>query len=609
MVKNNNEEDEFLKPICDLMGQTFTIPHYQRGYRWEDQEVTELLDDLWAFSKDKDKRSDNFYCLQPIVLRQNKKGNYDVLDGQQRLTTLYLILVYLEEKVKEQYPTYKMFTLNYATRKGCEVFLTAKKFTNGDIDSSNIDFYHICKAYKCIAGWFEDNPVAKGKLHNILLDKSGEDRNVRVIHYVEKGNPIEVFIRLNIGKIPLTDAELTKALLLQSDKYSQNELEFNKMKLHNIANEWDNIETALHNKLFWGFLNDKTNEKSAHIEFIFDMLANKIYAEKKYFITKPKKYATFLIFSKYLQDLIDNGIDGDKKSRIEAVEKIWKEITDYFEYFKEWFQNRKLYHYIGFLIAIRGYSIIDSLIMEAKQIFKPEFIEHLEKSIAKIIKTGKPLKDLIYEDEEGNRVDTLAIKRILLLHNVYTTLNSKNENPLFPFYLYNEHEWSLEHIHARKSESLTDTEKQKEWLYDHINSLNNLKDDDSKELINKMEIMTKEDDIDNDEFNNIEEEVYEKIKEYYEFENEENVHSIKNLCLLDEDTNSMLNNSVFDVKREKIRKREKNGCFIPICTRNVFLKAYTASFATSAYWTKTDRNDYFKDIEDTYNYFVTKLEV
>jgi uncharacterized protein with ParB-like and HNH nuclease domain len=47
--------------VCELMGHKFTIPHYQRGYRWGDQEVTELLDDLWAFEKDRD--SGEFYCL------------------------------------------------------------------------------------------------------------------------------------------------------------------------------------------------------------------------------------------------------------------------------------------------------------------------------------------------------------------------------------------------------------------------------------------------------------------------------------------------------------------------------------------------------------------
>ncbi|GBU27431.1 hypothetical protein R84B8_00961 [Treponema sp. R8-4-B8] len=604
-------EENGLTAICELMGETFTIPHYQRGYRWEEQEVTELLDDLWAFYKDKE--SGDFYCLQPIVLRKNEKGNYDVLDGQQRLTTLYLILVSLEDRIKEDYPLYNLFHLNYATRNECEDFLSTKKFSNGEVDSSNIDFHHICKAYKCIEGWFKDkkNHGAKGKLHQILLDKTGEDRNVRVIRYeVEKEtNPIDVFIRLNVGKIPLTDAELTKALLLQSDKYPTEELKFIKMKLFNIATEWDIIETTLQEDAFWGFLNDPSNEKSSHIEFIFDLLSNKINTEKKYFEPKPKKYATFLIFSKYLQDLIDNGIDGKKLSRIEAVEEIWNKIIEYFEYFKEWFQDRELYHYIGLFIVLKSNKTIDLIIQKEKQITKPEFKKYLKQEIATIVKTSTSIDKLVYEDNKGRNTDYKNIFNILLLHNVLTTLKNEKEKPRFPFELYKRQEWSLEHIYARNSQSLTDPEKQKEWLTDHIKSLSNANYDDSyNELIREMEEIKALEKIDDGTFESIEGKVYETIEKCFEFENNEDVHSIKNLGLLDKATNSQLNNSVFDVKREKIKKRELEGYYIPICTRNVFLKAYTDYPYTNAYWTKKDRDDYFEDIKKKYNSFIELKE-
>lgn len=224
-------------PLIELFSENFNIPHYQRGYRWEQQEVTELLDDLWNFCKDRE--SGDFYCLQPIVLQQNEKKNYDVLDGQQRLTTLYLLLVYLEDKRFEDGYNQPLFSLNYETREKCEEFLTQKKFINV-IDETNIDFYHICKAYECIDLWFNDSKHrgAKAKLVPILMDDNSKgNRNVRFIKYeVEKEiNPIEVFIRLNVGKIPLTDAELTKALLLQSDKYVPDELKFIKMRLFEIA--------------------------------------------------------------------------------------------------------------------------------------------------------------------------------------------------------------------------------------------------------------------------------------------------------------------------------------------------------------------------------------
>jgi len=232
----------------------------------------------------------------------------------------------------------------------------------------------------------------------------------------------------------------------------------------------------------------------------------------------------------------------------------------------------------------------------------------LEIDIAKAIENKKSLDELVYKDKYGRVADSQEIKNILLLHNVHTTLKSDNEKPFFSFELYKEQDWSLEHIYAQNSQSLTDTAKQKEWLSDHIKSLCSLPNNNSNiELITRMETMKEQDEIDNNDFDNIEKEVFELTEKCYEFENDENIHLLKNLCLLDKATNSQLSNSVFDVKREKIKKRELDGYYIPICTKYLFLKAYTAFPATNAYWTKAGRNDYFNDIENAYKFFKDKL--
>lgn len=601
--------------LVELMGGKYHIPPYQRGYRWEEQEVTELLDDLWHFCQDKE--SGDFYCLQPIVLQQKEDDSFDVLDGQQRLTTLYLLLVYLEDKRNEDGYNQPLFSLNYETRGKCEDFLANKKFTNNEIDESNIDFYHICKAYQYINTWFQEEKHrgAKSKLIPILLDatpknKREQNKNVRVIKYVvEKGtNPIDVFIRLNVGKIPLTDAELTKALLLQSDKYSAEELKYNKMRLYNIATEWDAIENELQNENFWYFLNNNANEKPTHIEFIFDIIAENIFKEKKYFKEKPSKHATFLLFSKYLEDLIYNEIEEKQLSRIEAVEKIWRQTTAYFDYFKEWFQDRTLYHYIGFILAVqenKEKKTIDSLIAISKQKSKTKFIEYLEEEIAKLIKVNQPLEQLVYENEEhkgGN--DKAAIAKILFIHNVYSTLQSKKEMAHFPFKLYKEEKkWSLEHIYAQNSESITHRDKQNSWLDDHMKSLSNHPDFET--LVQRIASIRYSQKIEQEEFDDVVNEVYVSLNNKSQ-PTKSSTHSISNLCLLDSKTNSTLNNSVFDVKREKIKKQELKGLYIPICTRNVFLKAYTEYPKDNFYWREEDRSAYIESIQKVYNYFTTK---
>ena len=79
-----------LRPIGDLLDEHFFVPSYQRGYRWTKREVTALLEDIDAFQRSA--QPDSYYCLQPVVVRRNAQGTLDLVDGQQRLTTLFLIL-------------------------------------------------------------------------------------------------------------------------------------------------------------------------------------------------------------------------------------------------------------------------------------------------------------------------------------------------------------------------------------------------------------------------------------------------------------------------------------------------------------------------------------
>ena len=79
----NNTAKLDKKSITDVEGK-FLIPSYQRGYRWRPQEVKLLLEDINAIKEQEE------YCLQPIVVQQ-KGEQYELIDGQQRLTTLFLL--------------------------------------------------------------------------------------------------------------------------------------------------------------------------------------------------------------------------------------------------------------------------------------------------------------------------------------------------------------------------------------------------------------------------------------------------------------------------------------------------------------------------------------
>lgn len=128
-----------LKTVNELLeSASFFIPSYQRGYRWEKQQVLNLLDDIYDFMMGIGSGSSEFYCLQPVVIkeienRENKFPVYEVIDGQQRLTTIALILTYLNEEP---------YQLTYETRPDSNEFLFNIRQEIEEVNNDkNIDYH------------------------------------------------------------------------------------------------------------------------------------------------------------------------------------------------------------------------------------------------------------------------------------------------------------------------------------------------------------------------------------------------------------------------------------------------------------------------------------
>ena len=344
--------------LCNEEGkpESFFIPSYQRGYRWTEQQVKDLLNDIWEFHQNvKLRKNDGFYCLQPIVVKKSKNKNYDwdVIDGQQRLTTIFIILksgeIFLTADDLEPY------TIGYETRNESQDFLESKLY---EIDDTNIDYFHMSKAYQTIENWFKEKKVKKSDFIKILLEEPLIDENVdkanniRVIWYKieDKENnslnaeniykeDIEIFTRINMGKIPLTNAELIKALLIQG--YKDNDNKNNKQ--FELASEWDFIEYSLQNDDFWYFINKDKNEKATRIEFIFELIAENYIKDKN--DLSNDRYYEFHIINHYLQN--DTRDEKEKKETI-IYEKLWSEVKNYFRILNEWYEDREFFHKIGF---------------------------------------------------------------------------------------------------------------------------------------------------------------------------------------------------------------------------------------------------------------------
>ena len=589
------------KIIGDISGE-FVIEAYQRGYRWSKDEIIHLLEDINEIPDGQN------YCLQPIVVKNND-GVYELIDGQQRLTTLYLIMKYLSLYMDLKY------SIEYTTRKSENGNIGSKELLENidtiDLNStsSNIDELFIKKAYSYIKEWFNGDKARMNSFSGKL------QKYVTVIWYEvdDTEDSVGIFTRLNIGKISLTNAELVKALFLSRGRkddhgvYAGNPYGIENKMQHEIALQWDAMEKGLHDSKFWSFItNEKEDKYPIRMELFFDIMEN-----------KPEGECSFYTFNRFYDHFKNSANKSDA----------WETIVRYYQQLQEWYTDFNLYHQIGYLIAI-GKSIkelLDLAMSRENPLKKSEFRNKILKMIRESVLFEKnnngqieelDYADLNYEDHKE------YIHILLLLFNVETIRQKGDEDNRFPFERYkNEGTWSLEHIHAQNSESLKTNQDWKMWLELHKRSLNSLLkncDEHSKLAISISEVIEKMDSVLShiavehyrgsirDEFNDVAPAVVNILSDGDE---KSQMHSISNMALLTVGENAALNNSTFDVKRVKILDMDRDGDYIPTCTKNVFMKYYSSSDTKLHFWADEDRRCYIEAMNNVlYHYEYLKGE-
>ncbi len=620
MEKTYQTLENILEPLAigrllrqenDLPKYNFFIPSYQRGYRWDEEQVEDLLDDLLEFINTSKLREAK-YCLQPVVVKQTNDGRYEVLDGQQRLTTIFILL----SRLKKNNSEIDLFSLTYETRPDSATFL---KNIDETINKKNPDYYYISNAYVTIDNWLKKTKKIKPNISSSLFDVLVESVEFIWYEIVNKVDAIDVFTRINIGKILLTNAELVKAVFLSKNNLSLGyaaadvtDKDFNKilsLKQNAIALEWDAIEKVLQDPKVWGFVYSGFKNFETRIDYLLDLKAHKRIDDKgdyfsfKYFYDKVKK------------------IRNDKTLLLEYtsennsfIENEWAELKGIFDVLLEWYNDKTYNHLIGFLIN-QNEDIV-TLVEDFKNNNRKQFLINIKAKIKTLIDC-EDISKLRY----NKPIDKQKLDRILLLHNVIGSLEINDNNVFFPFDRLKGKAWTLEHIFAQNSDELRE-EDYSEWLRDHLMFFKSkMHTDGVPEIVASINVLLDQDikKIDKDDFqdcfNKISIHIQNEIREIEKLEqnvddeiNEDDYgwinedHSIANLALLDGSINSAIKNSLFDIKRRLILKKDKEGLYVPYETKKVFLKYYTSSPSHLAYWTFDDRKAYIKNIKLSLNY-------
>lgn len=396
------------KVFTEVLGKeqvAYNIPSYQRGYKWTSAEVKQLLEDIDNFKLTGD-NSDQFYCLQNITLSiPNEKNEHknelpdsrkyiNVIDGQQRLTTMYILLRCLDQHqlVKGK--------LNYSVRQKTKEVLEGARW-NTDAKPESIDMYYILEAAKTINEYLQDKDVTwKDDFKNKIL------RNVKFIVNTPDGNEEKIFATLNGGKISLDGADLIRAVIMtRSAKEfygkSNNDEQIINEKRVRIGSELDEMN------LWWG----QSDVKTFFEQIIPDRIENDIKGKetfdnrmlpinilyKLFYLTHRKDDSIKFGFRFFEYGLDINGVEGD--DHWELYEYLRKFHLD----MQEWFSNQKIYHYIGYLFFnYKRESDFAELYKTYTEetISKHDFIDYLA---SKILTTICPLD----KDEKDIKVDEL----------------------------------------------------------------------------------------------------------------------------------------------------------------------------------------------------------
>lgn len=610
----------------------FNVPSLQRTYRWGEKEITLLLNDLYEFYNTNEDSTNDFYPLQPLILKKSNKNDdtWNVLDGQQRLTTIKLIASYLE--MGKDY----CLDISYDTREKTKDFLDNISNKKEEDVGTSMELYYIFHAYEVIKAWFQkkegrkfvEDKKRKNAIKNVLFEKERTRFVVQEMNIDD--DEAKTFQNINQGRIPLSCSELIKALFLghifESHKIDNNcrfayssdgyglFIPINPIKekqeltrIQNfIAKEWDDIETVLMHDEFYSFVCPEKEKSINRMDFLFKVACRN---------EKFKKYNTDDPFNAIYECIKDGNVNV-----VDNISCCWDVVFKCFNRMQKLYYDFDAYHLVGFCncehigISNDFYKYCND--DEKMDEFKTAIREKIKRKVLKDFKIDDLDEELYHLKYEDNKDQ---IKEILLLHNLQSYSDEKLR---FPFNLYDGGKnYDIEHIHATAEEK-ADKNSRYEWYMNNYSAIKEkigkLKDSDylneisprfknAKALFGFFEEGHEE--YEKKNFDRFKVEEFNKLREIMikDNSNEDLLKDdgIKNLCLLDSTTNRTYKNSLFITKRKMILKKAKGELDkeyyvypLLLCTERIFLKFYSNvdSDDNLNFWTLKNREAYLNDI-------------
>lgn len=426
----------------------YNVPEYQRGYKWTAANVIQLLEDLKNFKKSD---NDQFYCIQNITItKQKHKDSWcmNVIDGQQRLTTLFILLSYLQRNMKDKIISPSANILKYSIRESsdkflCDSILTGNIWDNAiDTNAAHTkDQFYIMAVADAIQDWFRKNK---------LETKTILDDLVLIVNEVRPGDEETVFASLNGGKVDLDGADLVRAILITRAAKQKYPSIISREQLHQIANDDIdlniNVSVSSRGKINefrvkLGVELDEMNRWWAQNkvkDYFEQLLPNKISKNKTF---KYSQYPIDLLYYAFYEayrtkltnpnegeslDLrvFENGIDLNGQSGDDHLE-FYTAVREFHLTMMEWYNHDEIYNLIGYLMYnFKGskisFELLWNLWQESES--KDDFIFGLKELIKEQI--ALPFYNNDTKDEENTLKNALNELRSSILNLQYDWYNN-----------------------------------------------------------------------------------------------------------------------------------------------------------------------------------------
>lgn len=571
---------------------TFIIPYLQRAYKWKEKQAKQMLEDFSEFLK----QEKTYYCMQPLAVVKIGDNKYELLDGQQRLTTLLILWrILFESDEKTSYPykfEYERDSSESNTLINRYSFITeSDEIKKGEY--GNIDEYYMSKVYGAIKLYF-DNPNNK-KTDEQKADNyketfkkllKGEGKHILFLWYeVNEEEKHTTFAHLNSGKIELTCSELIKAILLSDG--NKESLDNNRLPDKSlVAAQYAEMEEAFNDDRLWYMLQtDEPLYNGSRMDLLFNMVLN---INRKAYEADPKA-AFYKVYA-----------------RRADLSRFWKDCRAYFVRIMDLYKNPYTYHYIGYLTYTEGNNKIDDWVKVYKESGLKGCIEQLKSKVRESISGLGDLEKITYSD-----TSKATLRKIFILHNIqtilihYETIKKANlglrfSYEQFPFELLYSQRWDIEHIASQTENPLTKIQDCKDWIA-------SVRADYSEIFVQRPDLNNEIDLFEKDSKIEMFKQIYNEIVSSAEKNSPQNKDGLGNLVLLDSHTNRSYHNSLYKRKRKIIlaasnidnQNNEYKVTYIPRCTLNVFLKTYNTGLDVKlGEWTQDDYDKYLGDLKE-----------